>query len=77
MRHPIQKLHKEIFEYIQECGDAGATCDEMSEELCLLLSTVSSRVNQLVKRGYIQQSNKRRNTRRGVSARVYEEKEEE
>jgi len=77
MRHPIHSLHKKIFEHIQECGDLGAMCDEISEDLDILLSTVSSRVTQLVARGYIYKTNKRRVTRRGVTARVYREKEDE
>ena len=62
-------LCKKVYQYIEDIG--GATCDEAELGLGISHQTCSARFNDLKKQGLIEASGKRRPTRSGRMANVY------
>lgn len=64
------KLKRRVFVAIKERGWEGATCDELEESLDLKHQTLSARVRELWKEGFLRKHGERR-TRSGRWATVY------
>lgn len=54
------------------CSADGVTCDELQVALDMLPQTCSARCNDLLRAGLIRRSGRKRPTRTGASAHVYE-----
>lgn len=64
-------LQYEVWCYIRECGDYGATDDEIEQVLDLRHQTASARRRELELKGLVQKTPRRRPTRSGRNAAVY------
>lgn len=60
-----------VLDCITAKGSRGATLDEVSVSLDMLMQTASARVRELAQAGYIEDTGDRRPTRTGRNARVY------
>ncbi len=70
-RFQLSENERRILRYIGKYNQAGATCDECEQSLNLVHQTVSSRLTDLRRWGYVAYSGVMRLTRRGRAAHVY------
>ena len=68
---PSEDQRYAVFHAILNCGDRGATCDELEASLNLPHQSCSARVHELAQHGYIEKTEYRRETRSGRNAAVY------
>ncbi|MBW2169840.1 MAG: hypothetical protein JRG69_11390 [Deltaproteobacteria bacterium] len=69
----VGRLQAAVLRYIQGCGDDGATDDELEVQLGLSHQSVSARRRELVLKGKVRDSGRRRLTRRNRKAAVWVE----
>ena len=65
-----QQLRARVVAYIANCGDNGATSDQVERDLHMPHQTVSARITEAKARGEVIPSGQRRLTRSGRSAAV-------
>lgn len=66
----VGRIRSMVFDEIQRRGDA--TCDEVEQALSMSHQTTSARIRELTQAGMIDVTPRRRPTRTGRMARVYE-----
>jgi len=65
------RLRLEVYSFIAECGQTGATCEEVEQALNMKHQTASARVNELANGGHITNSGRKRSTSSGRPAIVW------
>ena len=68
MRPHVSRLNLQVYEWLRARGAYGATREEISVALDMLIQSVCGRVNELVRKGYVTQSNEKRETSTGRQA---------
>jgi len=71
MRSAAPSIRDRVLLHIADVGERGATNEQLADALGLRMSTVTARVNELSKRGYVRDSGERRVTTSGRSAIVW------
>ena len=74
MRGETSRLRALVLAVIRQNGETGATCDEVELATGLRHQTASARVNELMNRGQIVDTEQRRRTRSGRFATVWRAK---
>ena len=67
----VNKLQAQVLDVIKECGDRGATDDEIERKLWMRHQTVSARRRELVLMGLVKESGETRATSSGRKANVW------
>lgn len=72
MESAAPNIREFVFAEIKNAGSHGMTCDEIEHVLVLHHQTASARIRELSLSGRLRDTGRRRQTRNGRAARVYE-----